>query len=189
MQAIPDLSACERNQFVVDANLLTGYDQAARLCGAERVEVGSIEELEATLGSGRVAFVLLLADRFAPEPVPWLTLAEVAPLAHANGAAVLVDAAADFPVVPNPYLALGADLVAHSCGKILRWASVCPVRFPLCTYEVSYRETLVVMVVAPKAEACFLAKLRWSEQRRRTARPITPLGARSKSGGRSVWVW
>jgi L-seryl-tRNA(Ser) seleniumtransferase len=31
-----------------------------------------------------------------------------------------VDAAADYLIVPNPYLALGADLVAYSGGKIIR---------------------------------------------------------------------
>ena len=31
-----------------------------------------------------------------------------------------MDAAADYLIVPNPYLALGADLVAYSGGKIIR---------------------------------------------------------------------
>jgi seryl-tRNA(Sec) selenium transferase len=31
-----------------------------------------------------------------------------------------VDAAAELPAKPNPYLARGADLVAYSGGKILR---------------------------------------------------------------------
>ena len=121
MQAIPDLSGCHRNQFLVDSNLPTGYDQAGRLCGATRIEVSSLPEMEAALTGGHVAFVLLMADRFSPpSEVTWLTLAEVAPLAHAHGAVVVVDAAADFPLIPNPYLSLGADLVTHSCGKILR---------------------------------------------------------------------
>ena len=41
-------------------------------------------------------------------------------LAQAAGVPVVVDAAADYPAVPNPYLEKGADLVAYSGGKILR---------------------------------------------------------------------
>jgi L-seryl-tRNA(Ser) seleniumtransferase len=36
------------------------------------------------------------------------------------GVPILVDAAADYLIVPNPYIALGADLVAYSGGKIMR---------------------------------------------------------------------
>jgi len=31
-----------------------------------------------------------------------------------------VDATADYLIVPNPYIALGADLVAYSSGKVIR---------------------------------------------------------------------
>ena len=33
---------------------------------------------------------------------------------------ILVDAAADYLIVPNPYISLGADMVAYSGGKIIR---------------------------------------------------------------------
>jgi D-glucosaminate-6-phosphate ammonia-lyase len=103
----------------VDVNLPTGYDPAARLCGAERIEVSTLDELEANLARGRTAFILLMADRYDTSPT-WLTLEQVAPLAAAAGVPVIVDAAADYPAVPNPYLTAGADLVAYSGGKILR---------------------------------------------------------------------
>ena len=103
----------------MDVNLPTGYDPAARLCGAVRVEVSTLAELEANLARGRTAFVLLMADRYDPAPT-WLTLEQVAPLAEAAGVPIIVDAAADYPTVPNPYLSQGADLVAYSGGKILR---------------------------------------------------------------------
>ena len=45
---------------------------------------------------------------------------EIASLASPRGVPILVDAAADELVVPNPYLAQGADLVAYSGGKCLR---------------------------------------------------------------------
>ena len=44
----------------------------------------------------------------------------MAPIAKKAGVPILVDAAADYLIVPNPYIALGADLVAYSGGKILR---------------------------------------------------------------------
>jgi L-seryl-tRNA(Ser) seleniumtransferase len=47
-------------------------------------------------------------------------LKDVAPIANKAGIPVLVDAAADYLIVPNPYIALGADLVAYSGGKIIR---------------------------------------------------------------------
>lgn len=119
MQAIPDLSAAARNEFIVDANLPTGYDPAARLCGAQRVEVSTLDEMKDNISRGRTAFILLMADRYDLSPT-WLTLEQVAPIAAAAGVPVVVDAAADYPVVPNPYLTNGADLVAYSGGKILR---------------------------------------------------------------------
>jgi L-seryl-tRNA(Ser) seleniumtransferase len=47
-------------------------------------------------------------------------LPQVAPIAKKAGVPILVDAAADYLIIPNPYLAQGADLVAYSGGKILR---------------------------------------------------------------------
>jgi L-seryl-tRNA(Ser) seleniumtransferase len=44
----------------------------------------------------------------------------MAAAARKLGVPVLVDAAAELPAKPNPYLARGADLVAYSGGKILR---------------------------------------------------------------------
>lgn len=41
-------------------------------------------------------------------------------LCHRHRVPVLIDAAADLPLKPNPYLAAGVDLVAYSGGKILR---------------------------------------------------------------------
>jgi L-seryl-tRNA(Ser) seleniumtransferase len=78
--------------------------------------VDSLEELEAAI-SDRTAMISVLGNRF--ENVR-LSLEEVAPVAKRAGVPILVDAAADYLVVPNPYIAQGADLVAYSGGKILR---------------------------------------------------------------------
>ena len=47
-------------------------------------------------------------------------LKDIAPIAREAGIPILVDAAADYLIVPNPYIAQGADLVAYSGGKIIR---------------------------------------------------------------------
>jgi hypothetical protein len=60
-------------------------------------------------------------------------LKEIAPIAHEAHVPILVDAAADYLIVPIPYIALGADLVAYSAGRIIRgaakrWAADRPAR-------------------------------------------------------------
>eukprot|EP01052_Picozoa_sp_SAG31_P068318 SAG31_NODE_27129_length_431_cov_0.608434_1_plen_100_part_00 len=83
-------------------------DPAARLCGAKRIEVSTLKELEQALARGKVAFILLMADRYSsPEEVTWLTLEQVAPLAATAKVPIVMDAAADYPMVPNPYLTKG----------------------------------------------------------------------------------
>ncbi len=47
-------------------------------------------------------------------------LKDVAPIAKKAGIPIAVDAAADYLIVPNPYIAQGADVVAYSGGKIIR---------------------------------------------------------------------
>src|SRR5438045_9278202 len=47
-------------------------------------------------------------------------LKEVAPIARKAGVPIFIDAAADYLIVPNPYIALGADMVDFSGGKIIR---------------------------------------------------------------------
>jgi L-seryl-tRNA(Ser) seleniumtransferase len=48
-----------------------------------------------------------------------IPLESIVPLARRAGVPIIVDAAPEFPIVPNPYLSQGADLVAYSGGKIL----------------------------------------------------------------------
>src|SRR4030095_9501472 len=49
-----------------------------------------------------------------------LDLIEVAPIARKARVPILVDAAADYLIVPNPHLSLRADPVAYSGGKVIR---------------------------------------------------------------------
>jgi L-seryl-tRNA(Ser) seleniumtransferase len=92
------------------------YDQAVRALGVKIIEVNSTDELLAAL-SPRTAMIEVLGNHFGSAK---LDLKDVAPIARKAGVPILVDAAADYLVVPNPYIALGADLVAYSGGKIIR---------------------------------------------------------------------
>jgi uncharacterized pyridoxal phosphate-dependent enzyme len=115
MQQLPDLRGL-KNQVIMPKESRNAYDHAVRTLGVEIVEVDSAQELESAIGP-RTAMVLILGTHFGSAK---FGLAEVAPIAKKAGVPILVDAAADYLIIPNPYLALGADLVAYSGGKILR---------------------------------------------------------------------
>src|SRR6185503_17027047 len=48
------------------------------------------------------------------------TLEQFVAAAHRRGVPVVMDVADRLPLVPNPYLSRGVDLVAYSGGKIIR---------------------------------------------------------------------
>lgn len=113
---LPDLRGL-RDEVVMPAYSRTAYDHAIKVVGARIVEVADREAFEASLGPRTAMISVLAGDRSKHGP---LSLKEIASLARPRGIPVLVDAAADELVVPNPYLADGADLVAYSGGKCLR---------------------------------------------------------------------
>jgi L-seryl-tRNA(Ser) seleniumtransferase len=115
MQQLPDLRGL-KNQVIMPKESRNQYDHAVRSLGVEVIEVNSASELESALGP-RTAMVMILGSHFGSSK---FGLPEVAPIANKAGVPILVDAAADYLIVPNPYLALGADLVCYSGGKILR---------------------------------------------------------------------
>lgn len=115
MQQLPDLRRL-KNQVVMPRESRNVYDHATRTLGVEIVEVDSAAQLESALGP-RTAMIQILGSHFGSQR---FGLAEVAPIARKAGVPILVDAAADYLIVPNPYIALGADLVAYSGGKIIR---------------------------------------------------------------------
>ena len=80
------------------------------------LEVNSDRELHAAIGP-RTAMIELLDNHFGKAD---LDLKHIAPVARAAGVPIVVDAAANYLIVPNPYIAQGADLVAYSGGKIIR---------------------------------------------------------------------
>ncbi|MAG72020.1 MAG: aminotransferase class V-fold PLP-dependent enzyme [Vicinamibacterales bacterium] len=115
MQQLPDVTGL-KDEVVIPRTSRNSYDHAIRTVGVRIVEVDSIAEMEAAM-TERTAMVAVLGNRFEEMR---LGLTTIAPIARAAGVPILVDAAADYPVMPNPYIRDGADLVAYSCGKILR---------------------------------------------------------------------
>lgn len=115
MQQLPDMTGL-KNQVIMPKESRNVYDHATRTLGVEIIEVNSAEELENAIGP-RTAMIQILGVHFGSAK---FGLPEVAPIAKKHGIPITIDAAADYLIVPNPYIALGADLVAYSGGKILR---------------------------------------------------------------------
>ena len=116
MVQLPDLTGL-KDEVIMPRYSRSAYDHAVKVLGAKVIEVGNREELDAALGP-RTALVMVLAGRSSQEGP--LSLSAISSSARPRRVPVLVDAAADELVVPNPYLAQGADLVAYSGGKCLR---------------------------------------------------------------------
>ena len=93
------------------------YDHAIRMVGITLVEMDDDPDSLRAAFNERTAMVALFGDR-AGDGV--MTVAEIVDIAHGHDVPVFVDAAAERPDVPNPYLADGVDAVAYSGGKCLR---------------------------------------------------------------------
>lgn len=115
MKRLPDSSGM-RNEVLIAAQSRNDYDHAYRTAGGRLVEFDTPEEFHAALGHRTAAVVVLGTG----EAKGKLRIEQIAEAAHKIGVPVIVDAAAELPIKPNPYLSRGADLVAYSGGKILR---------------------------------------------------------------------
>ena len=114
-QQLPNLAGLP-NEVIMPKWSRNQYDHSIRMLGTRIINIETMGEYRAAF-SPRTAMVAVLGDRFGSDRP---NLADLAPIAKERNVPVLVDAAADFPVAPNPYLQQGADLVAYSGGKILR---------------------------------------------------------------------
>lgn len=115
MKRLPD-SYGMKNEVLIAKQSRNDYDHAFRTAGGKLVEFDTAEEFHAAL-SHRTAMVAVLGTGEAKAQI---RLEQIAEAAHKRGVPVIVDAAAELPHPPNPYLSRGADLVAYSGGKILR---------------------------------------------------------------------
>ena len=116
MQKLPDTSGM-KSECVVPKWSRSYYDHAVRAVGVKMIEVGTLAELERALGP-RTALAHGQANVLAGSNP--FTLRQYVEACHRHRVPVLIDAAANLPLKPNPYLAAGVDLVSYSGGKILR---------------------------------------------------------------------
>jgi L-seryl-tRNA(Ser) seleniumtransferase len=115
IQQLPDLTGL-KDEVIIPKESRNVYDHAFRTLGVRMVEVDTLEAFQAALGH-RTAMVAVLGTGEARGP---LRLEQIAAAARQAGVPVIVDAAAELPLKPNPYLSRGADMVAYSGGKTLR---------------------------------------------------------------------
>jgi len=115
IQRLPNLEGL-KDEVIIPRQSRNAYDHAIRTLGVKVIEVESPDELRNAINP-HTAMIEMLGSYFSPAK---FDLKDVAPIARAAGVPVLVDAAADYLIVPNPYIAVGADLVAYSGGKIIR---------------------------------------------------------------------
>jgi len=116
MQQLPDTTGI-KNEVIVPRWSRSIYDHAVRSTGVKMIEVETLKDLEEAF-SPRTAMAtgqLNLAGERNP-----FTLEQYVAAAHKRGVPVVIDVADRLPLVPNPYLSRGADLVAYSGGKIIR---------------------------------------------------------------------
>jgi D-glucosaminate-6-phosphate ammonia-lyase len=115
LELLPCDGRIERDEVIIPKSSRNAYDHSVRTVGVRVLEPESVEQLRAMLGP-RTAMIMLHAaagDYAAVAP-------DVASIARSTGVPLLVDAAAEGLRRPDPYLALGADLVCYSGGKCLR---------------------------------------------------------------------
>jgi D-glucosaminate-6-phosphate ammonia-lyase len=116
MQQLPDTTGLN-NEVIVPRWSRSIYDHAVRTTGIKMIEVQTLEDLERAF-SARTAMVTGQIN-LAGERNPF-TLEQYVGAAHKRGVPVVMDCADRLPLVPNPYLSRGVDLVAYSGGKIVR---------------------------------------------------------------------
>jgi L-seryl-tRNA(Ser) seleniumtransferase len=93
------------------------YDHAIRMTGAKMVNVDTPEDLERAFGPQTF---MAFAGQQLQGPDSKIPLETFVKAAHAHGVPVLIDAAAELPLMPDPFLSKGVDLVAYSGGKSLK---------------------------------------------------------------------
>ncbi len=115
LQRLPYLDGL-KDEVIMPRYSRNVYDHAARMLGVRIVEVNSIEECEQAFND-KTAMVMILGGPGDDGP---LGVEPVARLSRRHGVPLLVDAAAEHLIIPNPHLEQGADMVGYSGGKCLR---------------------------------------------------------------------
>jgi len=114
-QVLPYIKA--KDQVIIPGYSRNPYDMGVRMVGAEVVEVDTPDEARAKI-SGRTAMIYVMSGPEAEKNV--LNIPALIAIAKEKNIPILVDAAAEEPLNPNPHLSRGATLVCYSGGKCLR---------------------------------------------------------------------
>lgn len=116
MQQLPDTTGL-KGEVVVPRWSRSIYDHAVRSTGVKMIEVATPKDLDdaftrrTAMATGQI--------NLASDGNPF-TLEQFVAAAHKHGVPVVMDCADRLPLVPNPYISRGVDLVAYSGGKIIR---------------------------------------------------------------------
>ncbi len=102
-----------KNEVVMPRASRNEYDHAIRAVGVTIINVDSADEFRAALGP-KTAMVAVLGSSQGSIP-----LAQMVADAHRAGVPVLVDASPEVPLLPNPYVSQGVDIIGYSGGKYL----------------------------------------------------------------------
>src|SRR5438067_384660 len=114
-QGLPYVKA--KDQVIIPKYARNPYDLGVRMVGVELVEVETPEEMRAKI-SPRTAMIYVTSSPRAEKDR--LNIPAIIAISKQTGVPVLVDAAAEEPLNPNPHLSRGATLVCYSGGKCLR---------------------------------------------------------------------
>lgn len=145
MDALPDVSACPRNEIIFPIPGPFDYDHALRVSGAKLVFVDyhaddALRQIEQAIGpkTAAIGYVWL-------EVTERPSVAALAELAHRHGLPLIVDAACALPPSENlsAFSRDGADLIAYSGGKHLGGPQASGI---LCGREELIRSAWVQMV-------------------------------------------
>ncbi len=93
------------------------YDHAIRMTGAKIVNVATVDDLKKAFGPRTCMAFAGAAIQLDGSRIP---LEAFAKAAHDHGVPLLIDAANELPMIPDPLLSRGADLVVYSGGKSLK---------------------------------------------------------------------
>ena len=93
------------------------YDHAIRMTGAKMINVSTPDDLAGAFGPQTF---MAFAGQAVQEADSKMPLEKFVEAAHAHGVPVLIDAANELPMKPDPFHSRGADLVAYSGGKSLK---------------------------------------------------------------------
>ena len=115
MKRLPDTSGM-KNRVITQPSHRHVYDHAIRMVGVHIVEVETPRQMEAAIDESTAMIAIFgdAADRGS------ISVPDMVSIARKNDVPTFVDAAAERPDVPNPYLSEGVDVVAYSGGKCLR---------------------------------------------------------------------